>query len=233
MHDSGEDPLSDALASARRRPDVGQVSAILDAAQECFSRGGYAGTAMREIAERAGVSKGLLHYHFASKEQLFVTVQMRAYERLAARVARAVAPVSGGKDRGLAALDALVVALSESNDLAVQAELWAGALSNEKLRAEVVRLREFFHALLVRSLRDILAEDAARLPVSLDEAADLMWAVLNGAGIESAFGEARERTERAFHALRVLAALALTPQSDPTPNAMPLSTTPTHRTRRR
>lgn len=198
--------------SFKRSADVGQVAAILDAAEACFSRGGYAGAAMREIAEKAGVSKSLLHYHFQSKEHLFVEVQMRAYERLAKRVAAAVAPIESGKERGLLAFDALVATLRESNDLAVQAELWAGALSNEKLRVHVVRLREFFRGLLVTSMQDILGEDLARVPMTAEQAADLVWATLNGIGIESAFGEAHERIERAISALRLLATIALAPR---------------------
>lgn len=202
-----ESPLD---PGAFRRPtDVGQVAAILDAAEGAFSRSGYAGASMREIAERASVSKSLLHYHFQSKEHLFVEVQMRAYERLARRVAAAVAPIESGKERGLLAFDALVATLRENNDLAVQAELWAGALSNEKLRVHVVRLREFFRALLVRSLEEILGDDLARVPMTAEQAADLVWAVLNGVGIESAFGEAHDRVERALSALRALATLAL------------------------
>ncbi len=196
----------------KRSADVGQVTAILDAAEACFSRGGYAGAAMREIAEKAGVSKSLLHYHFQSKEHLFVEVQMRAYERLAQRVAAAVAPIESGKERGLLAFDALVATLRESNDLAVQAELWAGALSNEKLRVHVVRLREFFRSLLVTSMQEILGEDLARVPMTAEQAADLVWATLNGIGIESAFGEAHDRVERAISALRLLATIALAPR---------------------
>lgn len=36
-----------------------------------FSRFGYAGARMDRIAKRAGFSKGMIYYHFRSKEQLF------------------------------------------------------------------------------------------------------------------------------------------------------------------
>ncbi len=193
----------------RRPSDSGQVGAILEAAEGCFSRAGYAGASMREIAERAHVSKSLLHYHFQSKEHLFVEVQIRAYERLAARVASAVAPIESGEERGLMAFDALVTTLRESNDLSVQAELWAAALSNEKLRTHVVRLREFFRDLLIRSIEEILGPELARIPLTPVQAADLVWATINGLGIESAFGESRERVEGAIAALRLLAGIAL------------------------
>jgi AcrR family transcriptional regulator len=193
-----------------KRPEGGgQVSAIVEAAEGCFSRGGYAGASMREIAEHAGVSKSLLHYHFQSKEHLFVEVQIRFYERLGERIAAAVAPIASGERRGLAAFDALFEVLRSSEDLATQAELWAGALADPKLRLHVVRLREFFRGMLVVRIHEILGPDAGRLPISAEAAADLIWATLNGLGIEAAFGEPSERIERAIATLRVLTALLL------------------------
>lgn len=44
---------------------------ILKAAEEVFQERGYHGARMREIAEKAGINKGLLHYYFKSKEKLF------------------------------------------------------------------------------------------------------------------------------------------------------------------
>jgi AcrR family transcriptional regulator len=198
-----------------KRPDGGQVDVIVEAAEACFSRSGYAGASMREIAEKAGVSKSLLHYHFDSKEHLFVEVQIRFYERLGARIAAAVAHIPGGDARGLAAFDALFEVLRQSNDLATQAELWAAALANEKLRAQITRLREFFRQMLVARIEEILGADRERLPVTPEAAADLVWATLNGLGIEAAFGEPQDRIERAITTLRVLSAIALSPRPTP------------------
>ncbi len=47
---------------------------ILDAALECFTRGGYDVTGVAEICERAGVSKGAFYYHFASKQAAFLAL---------------------------------------------------------------------------------------------------------------------------------------------------------------
>src|SRR4051794_18798660 len=44
---------------------------IIDAAREEFARGGYAGTKVRAIADRAGVNDAMLYRHFESKEELF------------------------------------------------------------------------------------------------------------------------------------------------------------------
>lgn len=52
---------------------------------------GYAGASLGEIARRAGVSKGVISYHFASKvellEQLVVDVYTRAGEAIGTRLA--------------------------------------------------------------------------------------------------------------------------------------------------
>ena len=47
---------------------------ILAAAADCIVRDGVANVRMAGIAKAAGVSSGLVHYHFATKEQLFIDV---------------------------------------------------------------------------------------------------------------------------------------------------------------
>jgi len=47
---------------------------ILDAALELFTEQSYAGTPVRDIAERLGMTKAALYYHFASKEALLVAL---------------------------------------------------------------------------------------------------------------------------------------------------------------
>jgi AcrR family transcriptional regulator len=50
-------------------------TALLDAALEEFSRRGFAGARVRDIAARAGVSKDLIGYHFGTKLGLYEAVQ--------------------------------------------------------------------------------------------------------------------------------------------------------------
>jgi AcrR family transcriptional regulator len=47
---------------------------VLDAALKLFSKYGYRGTSVREIAEKAGVSIGNLYHHFPDKEAIFRTL---------------------------------------------------------------------------------------------------------------------------------------------------------------
>jgi AcrR family transcriptional regulator len=50
---------------------------ILNAAEEVFAELGYAGTSLREIVERAQVTKALANYYFGSKEKLFEEILLR------------------------------------------------------------------------------------------------------------------------------------------------------------
>jgi AcrR family transcriptional regulator len=47
---------------------------ILRTASELFVERGYAGTSVRDISERLGMTKGSLYYHFASKDDLLVAL---------------------------------------------------------------------------------------------------------------------------------------------------------------
>jgi AcrR family transcriptional regulator len=47
---------------------------ILEIATDLFAEKGYAGTYVREIVEKAGVSKPVLYYYFRSKEGLFYAI---------------------------------------------------------------------------------------------------------------------------------------------------------------
>jgi AcrR family transcriptional regulator len=47
---------------------------ILDAAEALFAEGGYEGTSIRDIADRAAIGVAVVGYHFGPKEALFNTV---------------------------------------------------------------------------------------------------------------------------------------------------------------
>ena len=56
----------------RRKED--RPAEITEAAFEAFAEKGYASTRVEEVAQRAGVSKGLLYLYFKTKEELFKAV---------------------------------------------------------------------------------------------------------------------------------------------------------------
>jgi AcrR family transcriptional regulator len=62
-------------SAGRRGPRTADAAdtraAILREARRAFAEGGYAGTSLRQVAQRAGVDASLLSYYFGSKENLF------------------------------------------------------------------------------------------------------------------------------------------------------------------
>ncbi|WP_344868101.1 TetR/AcrR family transcriptional regulator [Amycolatopsis ultiminotia] len=61
-------------------------SALVESAVELFTKRGYAGTSLDEVAKRARVTKGALYHHFSGKQALFEAafdaVESLVYDRL-------------------------------------------------------------------------------------------------------------------------------------------------------
>lgn len=84
-----------APAPDQRHVDADRTrAALLDAALEEFAAKGFAGARVRDIAQRAGVSKDLVAYHFGGKEGLYLAVQ-QAWLRREDSFADPAVPLSG------------------------------------------------------------------------------------------------------------------------------------------
>lgn len=63
--------------AAPRKDGDATKQAILDAAEVVFASHGYEGAPMKSVAQTAGVTQALIHYHFETKERLFEEVLRR------------------------------------------------------------------------------------------------------------------------------------------------------------
>lgn len=59
---------------------------ILAAAKKIFTEKGYAAARMQEIADTAGINKGLLHYYFRNKGKLFRAIFEEAFAKFVPRI---------------------------------------------------------------------------------------------------------------------------------------------------
>ena len=87
-------------------PDLRQT--ILDAAEALFSRHGFYGVTVRQVAAEAGVDTALIHYYFGAKRELFESVFSRRAgilndERIAAMQAYADAHPGAMEPEGVIA----------------------------------------------------------------------------------------------------------------------------------
>ena len=63
---------------------------LLSGATALFASKGYAATTVREIVERAGVTKPVLYYYFRSKEGIYLDLMREPFSEFAALVEEAV-----------------------------------------------------------------------------------------------------------------------------------------------
>ena len=72
-----------------KKPEGQKAKALLiKAATSLFAEKGYASTSVREIVERAGVTKPVLYYYFKNKEGIFIAALDEAYSQLEALLAQ-------------------------------------------------------------------------------------------------------------------------------------------------
>ncbi|WP_035462292.1 TetR/AcrR family transcriptional regulator [Alicyclobacillus macrosporangiidus] len=68
---------------------------LIDAAYQVLAANGYEATSIKDIARKAGLSPGLVHYYFTSKEDLLAAVVREATEEYYARMERLRQSVNG------------------------------------------------------------------------------------------------------------------------------------------
>jgi len=81
---------------------------ILEAADQLFGEFGFDAASTRLIAERSGINKALIHYHFGSKDELFRAVLDRYYERLGEVLSAHLEGEGPVRDRFTTLIDAYV-----------------------------------------------------------------------------------------------------------------------------
>src|SRR5512146_1088777 len=71
-----------------------KVQRIVDAMRTCIAQRGITGATFEHVSREAGVSRGLLHYYFGTKERLLIEVVRRDSE---IRVARLDEPLANAE----------------------------------------------------------------------------------------------------------------------------------------
>lgn len=111
--------------SASVRPEEGddpqRAELILLAAARLFAERGYEATSVRDIAAAVGVRPGSIYHHYASKEDLFVSVHEEGFRQLTAQVEQAMAPGPTPRAKLLALCTAHIEALVAVNPMTIVA----------------------------------------------------------------------------------------------------------------
>ncbi|MEW5810530.1 MAG: helix-turn-helix domain-containing protein [Actinomycetota bacterium] len=148
----------------RRLPAAQRRAMLLDAAAELFVAHGVTGTSIDDVATRAGVSKGAVYHHFASKDDLVGAVEQRFNSAIRDK-ARAACGGAGGPDGLQDALAAWTTAVINAylDDLALHDALFYGwAPASRQAASDNVLIDDLRQLLLdVGAAEDIATVDLA------------------------------------------------------------------------
>lgn len=114
-------------------------AALLEATVECLVESGYASVTTREIADRAGVTRGAQAHHFSSRAELVI----EAVRYLAATlVVEFVAPLEIADDEPTAMVEVIdrLWDMHRSDIFTAAIELWLAARTDAELRAHLTTL---------------------------------------------------------------------------------------------
>jgi AcrR family transcriptional regulator len=177
----------------------------LDAAQDCIGRAGFDGTSMKDIAVSAGVSKALVHYHFQTKDQLFLEVQAQAFRQHVRRMEELAEDSAPSPERALRGLDQVWELLTKFRvQVPLTLELWSQATRRPDLRRRVEEFNSETRALTERGLRATLGPDIDRLPLPPRRLAKLLHTMLWGTGMMAWFERDAEEADQMYADLRKL-----------------------------
>jgi AcrR family transcriptional regulator len=170
---------------------------IIDAACSAIIAVGIARLTVAEVAGRAGVSSGLVHYHFRTKQQVLAA----ACERLAAR--RGANRAAALAADGLAALDALWSALQTGAESAAERACTDLALLGRRdadVRRTLSAQRRGEQRALAARLPGLLASLGSAPAATPEETAALLVQFLDGAALTLASGTPAAEVRAAYDA---------------------------------
>src|SRR3954454_22961115 len=131
----------EAAAPTERKLDSEKAQRIVAAMRSSVGRRGVAGSTFDHVAAEAGVSRGLLHYYFGTKERLLVEVVRHDSDVRLRRLEDSLA----GADSVDAIVESLVIQLKDyvGEDPASHAliyELFSVSRRNDEVREELAEL---------------------------------------------------------------------------------------------
>ena len=174
----------EASVEAPRRLEGEKAQRIVAAMRSSVGTRGAAASTFDHVAREAGVSRGLLHYYFGSKEQLLVEVVRHDCDSRIQAMADRFA-VAGDAE---AIVDALVIGLEEfmgePGSQAVVYELLSASRHSDEIRAELAELYRRWREFLAEALREKQAEGVVKLDADADSVASMLFALGDGFGIQ-------------------------------------------------
>ena len=170
--------------SEGRKLDGEKAQLIVAAMRTSVAARGAAASTFDVVAREAGVSRGLLHYYFGSKERLLVEVVRRDCDaRIAALEERleAAASVEEIVDVLVQSLQAFV---ADEAPQAVLYEMISASRDSEEISTELAELYRRWREHLADALRAKQEQGIVKLEADAESTASLLFALGDGLGLQ-------------------------------------------------
>lgn len=155
---------------------------ILAAACEVIADIGFEKIRMRMVAERAGVSTALLHYHFDTREKLFTEAMTHSFANTAVGVEHDVETAPAAVILARILRNLLPTDPQLHQDWRLWQELWVRALRDEATRVFAVDLYGQLHGWVGDAIRRGIASGEFT-PTDVDDLSTLVLSLSDGYGI--------------------------------------------------
>jgi AcrR family transcriptional regulator len=157
-----------------------KAARIVEAMRASVAVRGIAGSTFDHVASEAGVSRGLLHYYFGTKEKLLIEVVRRECDVRTERLEEAIGAADSAED----VLDALVRSfedwLGDGPAPVMIYEMLTLAQRNEEIAAELAELGRRTRSHLGDALERKRADGVLSLRVAPELAAMFLFALADG-----------------------------------------------------
>jgi AcrR family transcriptional regulator len=180
-------------ATTERELSGEKAQRIIDAMRDSVATRGAAASTFEHVAREAGVSRGLLHYYFGTKERLLVEVVRRDAE---IRVARLDEPLGRAKTVD-DVLDVLVSSLTdliqnEPGFFLLLYELFSAGRRNPEIQHEVGQLFERTRSHVAEVLKAKEREGVLNLRFDAEAIVSYLFALGDGFALQALSDPSRE-----------------------------------------
>jgi AcrR family transcriptional regulator len=171
--------------SAERQLSGEKVQRIVDAMRTCVATRGITGATFEHVSREAGVSRGLLHYYFGTKERLLIEVLRGDAET---RIGMMDEPLAAAKtvDEVLAVLVSGAEAILETDPgfYVILYELFTAGRQNPEIQLELARLYDGSRTHMAEILERKQQEGVLSLRFDAQTCVTYMFAAADGAALQ-------------------------------------------------
>ncbi|HEX6455688.1 MAG TPA: TetR/AcrR family transcriptional regulator [Solirubrobacterales bacterium] len=172
-------------ATKERELSGDKAQRIVDAMRDSVASRGAAGSTFEHVAREAGVSRGLLHYYFGTKERLLVEVVRRDTELRTERLDERLEGAKSVDD----VLEALVASLTDVLDnepgfFLLLFELFSAGRRNPDIQKEVGQLFEKTRSHVADVLRSKEEEGVLSLRFAAEDVVSYLFALGDGFALQ-------------------------------------------------